>query len=88
MQIPKGTKFIGVVKNTDSYDFCTWENATLLKDDESKYYATLKLVQGRIIQNKFVFEKNGRIVIEDKFIDRNYIRVYVDGALWTNWTND
>ncbi len=41
MQIPKGTKFIGVVKNTDSYDFCTWENATLLKDDESKYYATL-----------------------------------------------
>lgn len=88
VQIPKGTKFIGVVKNTDSYDFCTWENATLLKDDESKYYATLKLVQGRIIQNKFVFEKNGRIVIEDKFIDRNYIRVYVDGALWTNWTND
>lgn len=88
INIPKGTKFIGIVKNTDAYDFCTWENATLLKDDEQKYYATLKLVQGRIIQNKFVFEKNGRIIIEDKYIDRNFIRVYVDGALWTNWTND
>lgn len=88
VQIPKGTRFVGVVKDTDAYDFCTWENATLLKDDEQKYYALLKLVQGRIIQNKFVFEKNGRIVIEDKYIDRNYIRVYVDGALWTNWTND
>lgn len=88
VQIPKGTRFIGVVKDTDAYDFCTWENATLLKDDESNYYATLKLVQGRIIQNKFIFEKNGRIVIEDRFIDRNYMRVYVDGALWTNWTND
>lgn len=92
IKIPKGTKFVGQPDPTRSYDFVTWEDVTVLADStdpDNKIYETrLDLIQGRIVRTSFEFENSTRMMIENKFIDRNHIRVYVDGAEWKDWTNE
>lgn len=92
INIPKGTKFVGIVDNTYPYDFVTWENVTVLADrtdPENVLYKTrLNLVQGRVVRHTFKYATNTRIVVENKNIDRNFVRVYIDGAEWKDWTNN
>ena len=92
IEIPKGTKFVGGPDETRSYDFVTWEDVMVLADatdpNNKIYESRLDLIQGRIVRSSSTFDNISRILIENKFIDRNYIRVYVDGAEWKNWTND
>lgn len=92
INIPKGTKFVGVVDKTYPYDFVTWEDVTILADKSNpldvNYKTRLNLVQGRIVRTGFEFRQGTRVLINNKNIDRNFIRVYVDGAEWKDWTNN
>ena len=92
IHIPKGTKFVGIVDKTYPYDFVTWEDVTVLADksdpENVNYKTRLNITQGRIIRNTFEFGTNSRIVVQDKNIDRGYVRVYVNGDEWKDWTND
>lgn len=92
ISIPKGTKFVGVVDKTYPYDFVTWEDVTVLADKSDptnvNYKTRLNLVQGRIIRTSFEYTNTTRIMIQNKNIDRNYVRVYVNNDEWRDWTND
>ena len=92
IHIPKGTKFVGIVDKTYPYDFVTWEDVTVLADksdpNDVNYKTRLNIVQGRIIRTSFEYTSTSRITIQNKNIDRNYIRVYVNNDEWKDWTND
>ena len=91
INIPKGTKFVGIVDKTYPYDFVTWEDVIVLSDKnrttETVYKTRLNLIQGRIVRTSFEQSKNSKIIIKNRNLDRNYVRVYVDGDEWTDWTN-
>lgn len=92
ISIPKGTKFVGIVDKTYPYDFVTWEDVTVLADKSDpnnvNYKARLNIVQGRIVRNTFEYNTNTRINIQNKNIDRGYVRVYVNNNEWKDWTNN
>lgn len=89
ISIPKGTKFVGVVDKTYPYDYITWEDVTVLRDDTDNTFKTrLDLYQGRIIRQSFDYGSNTRIMIHNRNIDRNFIRVYVNNDEWKDWTNN
>lgn len=89
INIPKGTKFVGIVDDTYNYDFVTWEDVTIILDaTRSLYQERLDLVQGRIVRTNYQYSRDTRIEIQNANIDRNYIRVYVDGQEWANRTNE
>ena len=85
--IPKGTKFVGMVDRVDSYQFCTWEDVVIELGKNGQYIALLDLYQGQLVRTGKNYEKDGKIILKDISIDRDLIRVYVDGAEWTDWTN-
>lgn len=85
--IPKGTKFVGMVDKVDSYDFCTWEDVVIELGKNGLYIALLDLYQGNLVRTGMNYQKDGKIILRDKTIDRDLIRVYVNGAEWTDWTN-
>lgn len=89
IKIPRGTKFLAYARETsaDPYPFVVTEDVVAVKDLESEYWPIVRLAQGRIVRTELAFDKNEPIIIRDKYIDRNQVRVYVDGALWTNWTH-
>ena len=88
VRIPRGTKFLAYAKNTsvDPYTFVVLEDVVAVRDSENKYNPLLKLAQGRIIRTQRFFDADEKIILKDDNIDRDAIRVYVDGAEWTNWT--
>ncbi|QHJ79038.1 MAG: hypothetical protein [Caudoviricetes sp.] len=85
--IPKGTKFVGMVDRVDSYEYCTWEDVVIELGKNGLYISLLDLYQGNLVRTGLKFEKNGKIILKDKTIDRDLIRVYVNGAEWSDWTN-
>ena len=44
------------------------------------------MAQGRIVRTEIIYDKLTPIIIYDKNIDRNQVKLYVDGAEWINWT--
>ena len=84
--IPRGTKFTGSIENVDFYDYVTWDDVQVIRGINNRYITDLALKQGRIIRQEMIYQKDSIIEINDKSIDRNYVRVYIDGALWTDWT--
>lgn len=89
ISIPRGTKFLAYARETsaDPYPFVVTEDVVAVKDLESEYWPIVRLAQGRIVRTESTFNPDEPIIIKDEYIDRNQIRVYVDGAIWTNWTH-
>ena len=85
--IPKGTKFNASIEDVEFYEYVTWEDVEVIRGINKRYQTDLNLVQGRIIRNELKYGKSGQIIIQDPNIDRRYVRVYVNGAKWTDWTN-
>lgn len=85
--IPKGTKFVGTVDKVDPYQFCTWEDVVIELGKNGQYISLLDLYQGSLVRTGMKYEKDGKIIVKDKSIDRDQIRVYVNDAEWANWTN-
>lgn len=87
IKLPYGTKFTGSIQNIEFFDFVTWENVSVIRGINRDYITALDLVQGRIIRQQMVFQKDSLLIINDKNIDRKYVRVMVNGAQWSDWTN-
>lgn len=86
--IPKGTKFTASIEEVEFYDYVTWEDVEVIRGIDKRYITDLNLVQGRIIRQQITFGKDASIIIQDPNIDRRYVNVYVNGAKWTDWTNN
>lgn len=86
--IKRGTKFLAYARDTsvDPYPFITLEDVIAVRDTNNKYFPIVKLAQGRIVRTELKYNQNKKILIRDNFIDRNFVRVFVDGAEWSDWT--
>lgn len=84
--IPKGTKFTGNIEKVDFFDYVTWDDVEIIRGINNRYIADLALHQGRIVRQEIIYEQGGIIEINDPNIDRRYVRVFVNGASWTDWT--
>lgn len=86
--IPRGTRFLAYAKDTsvNPYNFVSTEDVIAIRDKNNQYFPRLKLAQGRIVRTEIVYDKLTPIIIYDKNIDRNQVKLYVDGAEWINWT--
>lgn len=86
--IPCGTCFLAYAKDTsvNPYNFVSTEDVIAIRDKNNQYFPRLKLAQGRIVRTEIIYDKLTPIIIYDKNIDRNQVKLYVDGAEWINWT--
>lgn len=86
--IPRGTRFLAYAKDTsvNPYNFVSTEDVIAIRDKNNEYFPRLKLAQGRIVRTEIIYDKLTPIIIYDKNIDRNQVKLYVDGAEWINWT--
>lgn len=86
--IPRGTRFLAYAKDTsvNPYNFVSTEDVIAIRDKNNQYFPRLKLAQGRIVRTEIIYDKLTHIIIYDKNIDRNQVKLYVDGAEWINWT--
>lgn len=87
IRVPRGTKFIGTVKNTDSYPFVVSDDVVIVRDKDNQYMSMLNIVQGRLVRTELVYD-GSTILIRDPNIDRSQVRVTVGGASWADWTNE
>jgi hypothetical protein len=89
IRIPRGTRFLAYARDTsaDPYSFVTTEEVTAVKDANNQYFPRVKLVQGRIVRTELRYDKLTPILIRDPYIDRNEVKLYVNGTEWTNWTH-
>lgn len=86
VEIPSGTRFVAKVPGDVPYDFVNWDKVQMLRGTDNKYSARVKLVQGVIGQYEVLYRDGASIIIRDKDFDRDYIRVFVNEAEWTNWS--
>ncbi|AYJ74665.1 baseplate wedge subunit [Yersinia phage PYPS2T] len=86
--VPRGTRFLAYAKDTsvNPYNFVSTEDVIAIRDKNNQYFPRLKLAQGRIVRTEIIYDKLTPIIIYDKNIDRNQVKLYVDGAEWINWT--
>lgn len=87
IRIPRGTKFIGTVKDTNSYSFVVSDDVVIVRDTSNQYTSMLNLVQGRLVRTELTYD-GSTILIRDANIDRSQVRVTVNGAQWDDWTNE
>lgn len=85
--IPAGTRFTGSIEDTISYDFVTWDDIQMLRNSDNTYTSKFSLVQGVLSAYETTYKDGRKIIIKDTDIDRDYLRVYVDSAEWTNWSD-
>lgn len=86
--IPRGTRFLAYAYNTSAnpYNFVTTEDVIAVRDKDNNYFPRVKLAQGRIIRTELKYDKMQPIIIRDTNIDRNQVKLWVNGAEWTDWT--
>lgn len=86
--IPRGTRFLAYARDTsvNPYNFVSTEDVIVIRDKNNQYFPRLKLAQGRIVRTEITYDKLTPIIVYDKNIDRNQVKLYVDGAEWINWT--
>lgn len=89
VKIPRGTKFLAYARDTSAepYPFVVTEDVVAVKDTNNQYVPIVRLAQGRIVRTEQIFSHTRPLIVRDENIDRNQIRVFVDGAEWTNWTH-
>lgn len=87
VNIPIGTRFTASTPDGKSYDYINWNRVQILRNSANKYTTRMPLVQGTISQYEFEYTAGQKIILRDKDIDRDYIRVYVDENEWTDWTH-
>lgn len=94
IKIPRGTKFLAYARDSsvDPYNFVVTENVIALRDTSApegvnRYLPIVNLAQGRIIRTQLSYDPKKPIVIRDQSIDRKQVKLWVDGAEWTNWTD-
>ncbi|UYD58244.1 baseplate wedge protein [Aeromonas phage UP87] len=88
IRIPRGTKFVASVERTDNYPFVTLDDVTIIRGQNDTYESLINVYQGRIVRTELEFDGITQILIRDPNIDRSHVRVWVDGAPWTDWTNE
>lgn len=87
IKIPRGSKFQGQQKEGGkTYRFVTLDDVNAIRGEGGTYTPMVDLAQGRIMRIETIYDENVPIIIRDKLIDRNEIRVWVDNARWDNWT--
>lgn len=86
--IPRGTRFLAYAYNTSAnpYNFISTEDVIAVRDTNNQYFPRVKLAQGRIIRTELKYNRLKPIIIRDTDIDRNQVKLWVNGAEWTNWT--
>lgn len=87
IRIPRGTKFIASRDSQTSYPFVTTEDVVSVLGTNGLYTPVLKVAQGRIVRTETRFDPKKQILIRDPNIDRNQVKLWVDGAEWKDWTN-
>lgn len=87
IRIPRGTKFIGTVKQTNSYPFVVSDDVVIVRDKDNNYTSTINIVQGRLVRTELVYDGSS-ILIRDPNIDRSQVRTTINGAQWDDWTNE
>lgn len=89
IRIPRGTRFLAYARDASAepFSFVTLADVIAVKDKDNFYWPIVNLAQGRIMRTELRYDKDTPIIIRDQTIDRSLIRVFVDGALWTNWTS-
>lgn len=89
IRIPRGTRFLAYARETsaDPFAFVVLEDVIAIKDSKNQYLPIVNLAQGRIIRTELLFDKTQPILIRDENIDRKQVRLFVNGAEWTDWTN-
>jgi len=87
IRIPRGTKFIGTVKQTNSYPFVVSDDVVIVRDKDNNYTSTINIVQGRLVRTELVYDGSS-ILIRDPNIDRSQVRTSINGAQWDDWTNE
>lgn len=88
LKIPRGTKFTGSIREGgDSFNFVTMEDVNVVRGEGGLYFPVVKLMQGRIMRLSYKFDSSKPLIIRDRKIDRDQVRVWVDSAEWTNWTH-
>lgn len=94
--LPVGTRFSADVDNVEYYEYVTWEPHVLIGAKEDPldplsnliYQDNIDIVQGTLGRLEQLYSTNDTsIVIRDPDLDRKYVRVFVDGAEWTNWSD-
>ncbi|QPB12441.1 baseplate wedge subunit [Providencia phage PSTCR6] len=90
IKIPRGTKFLASSKAgpTKPFNFVVKEDVNVVKDKNDSYFPIVRLVQGRIVRTELLFDPDVPILIRDQNIDRNNVRLWVDGVRWEDWTNE
>ncbi|MBF84636.1 MAG: baseplate wedge subunit [Acidobacteria bacterium] len=72
---------------TQNFDFVTWNDYSIIKNSNDRYIENVKVIQGKLMRQQFSYQNNSRIVVYDQDIDRRYMRLYVDGSRWENYTD-
>lgn len=89
IKIPRGTKFLAYARESsvDPYNFVVTEDVIAIRDKDQKYWPQVNLAQGRIIRTQLSYDPKKPILVRDQSIDRKQVKLWVDGAEWTNWTD-
>lgn len=87
VELPSGTRFVASIPGNIPYDYVNWDTVQMLRNTDNTYTARIKLVQGVIGQYEIKYKDGANIILRDRDLDRDYIRVFVDENEWTNWTD-
>lgn len=90
LRIPRGTKFLAYAKETsaDPYSFVVLDNVISVRASDGTYSPIVTLAQGSMIRTQLTFDPDSPIIIRDLGIDRNQVKLTVNGIEWVDWTNN
>lgn len=90
IRIPRGTKFLADSRNgnVEPLQFVSMEDVVSVRGNDNTYQSLIKVAQGRLIRQELSFDPDYPILVRDPNIDRNNVRVWVDGAEWSDFTTE
>lgn len=90
IRIPRGTKFLADSRNgnVEPLQFVSMEDVVSVRGNDNTYQSLIKIAQGRLIRQELSFDPDYPILIRDPNIDRNNVRIWVDGAEWSDFTKE